>query len=97
MARLDLLVVMLYMGVITVAYDFLVGGLPVAVLGAILWRRGTATAALASIAVGSILVCLLLALKGIDSDWPIYVGLGGSLTVYLLVSLSHRLQRRIEA
>src|SRR5579863_5099308 len=82
---------------LTVAYDLLVGGLLVAVLGAILWRRGTAPAALASIAAGSILVCLLLALKGIDSDWPIYVGLGGSLAVYLLVSLGTGIRIRMHA
>jgi len=72
---------------LTVAYDLLVGGLLVAVVGAILWRRGTTAGALASTAVGSILVCLLLAAKGMDSDWPIYVGLGSSLLVYVLVSL----------
>jgi SSS family solute:Na+ symporter len=72
---------------LTVAYDLLVGGLLVAVVGAMMWRRGTTAAALASIAVGSILVCILLAVRGIDSDMPIYVGLGGSLIVYLVVSL----------
>ncbi len=82
---------------LTVAYDLLVGGLLVAVLGAILWRRGTAPAALASIAAGSMLVCLLLALKGIDSDWPIYVGLGGSLAVYVLVSLGTARKIRMHA
>jgi SSS family solute:Na+ symporter len=72
---------------LTIAYDLLVGGLLVAVLGAMLWRRGSAPAALASIAVGSFLVCVLLATKGIDSDWPIDAGLGGSLLAYLCVSL----------
>ena len=72
---------------LTVAYDLLVGGLLVAVIGAILWQRGTTAGALASTAVGSILVCVLLAVKGIDSDWPIYIGLGGSLAVYVIVSL----------
>jgi SSS family solute:Na+ symporter len=72
---------------LTVAYDLLVGGLLVAVIGAMLWRRGTAAGALASIALGSTLVCVLLAVTGIDSDLPIYVGLGGSLIVYVVVSL----------
>jgi SSS family solute:Na+ symporter len=52
-----------------------------------LWPRGTTAGALASIAVGSILVCIMLAAAGIDSDWPIYVGLGASLLVYVIVSL----------
>lgn len=72
---------------LTVAYDLLVGGLLVAVVGAMLWRRGTTAGALASTAAGSILVCVLLAVEGIESDWPIYLGLGGSLVVYVLVSL----------
>jgi len=73
---------------LTVAYDLLVGGLLVSVIGAIMWRRGTTAGALSSIAVGSILVVGLLAACGIDSDLPIYVGLGGSLVVYVVVSLS---------
>jgi len=72
---------------LTVAYDLLVGALLVPVLAAMLWRRGGTAAALASLAVGSMLVIVLLALTGIDSDWPIYGGLGGSVVVYLLVSL----------
>ena len=38
---------------ITVAYDLLVGGLLVPMVGAMLWKRGTTAAALASIALGS--------------------------------------------
>jgi solute:Na+ symporter, SSS family len=72
---------------LTVAYDLLVGGLLVSVIGAIMWRRGTTTGALASITFGSVLVVGLLAIRGIDSDLPIYIGLGGSLIVYVVVSL----------
>jgi SSS family solute:Na+ symporter len=73
---------------LTVAYDLLVGGLLVSVIGAIMWRRGTTAGALSSIAVGSILVVGLLVACGIDSDLPIYVGLSASLIVYVVVSLS---------
>jgi SSS family solute:Na+ symporter len=72
---------------LTVAYDLLVGGLLVSVIGAMMWRRGTTAGALASIAVGSILVCVLLAVLGIDSDMPIYVGVAASLIVYVSVCL----------
>ncbi len=72
---------------LTVAYDLLVGALFVPVLGAIMWRRGTGTAALASIAVGGAAVVVLLFVKGINSDAPIYGGLGSSLAVYLASSL----------
>jgi len=75
---------------LNVAYDFLVGGLLVPVIGAMLWQRGTTAAALAAIAVGGSLVAVLLAMNGIDSVLPIYAGLGGSLIVYVTVSLAGR-------
>ena len=71
---------------LTVAYDLLVGALFVPVIGAILWRRGTGAAALASIAGGAIAVVVLLFVMGIDSDVPIYGGLGLSGTLYLVMS-----------
>ena len=73
---------------ITVAYDLLVGGLLVSIVGAMTWQRGTTKGALASIALGSALVVVALALCGLDSDVPIYIGLGGSLVAYIGVSLS---------
>jgi solute:Na+ symporter, SSS family len=72
---------------ITVAYDLLVGGLLVPIVGAMLWKRGTAPAALASIALGSAVVVVMLALRGLNSDLPIYAGLASSLVAYVLVSL----------
>jgi SSS family solute:Na+ symporter len=75
---------------ITVAYDFLVGALLTPVIGAMLWRRGTAAGALAAIAVGGVAVATLLVTQGIDSDAPIYAGLGLSIAVYLIVSLLTR-------
>jgi solute:Na+ symporter, SSS family len=79
---------------LTVAYDLLVGALLVPVIGAMMWRRGTTAGALASIAVGASLVTALLAWAGLDSDLPIYAGLGGSLTVYVLVSTAGYRGRR---
>ena len=38
---------------LTVAYDILVGGLLVPILGGLLWRRGTGTGALAAMGVGT--------------------------------------------
>jgi len=72
---------------ITVAYDLLVGGLLVPIVGAMLWPRGTATGAVASIAAGIALVVGVLCVTGLDSDLPIYAGLGGSLVVFVAVSL----------
>lgn len=82
---------------LTVAYDLLVGALFVPVIGAILWRRGTGTAALGSIAAGATAVVVLLFVAGIDSDAPIYGGLGLSAAVYLSLSLLFRSERAVES
>ncbi len=73
---------------ITVAYDLLVGGLLVSIVGAMLWPRGTARGAVASIVSGITLVVVVLIVRGIDSDLPIYAGLGGSLLAFVAVSLA---------
>ncbi len=75
---------------VTVAYDILVGALLVPVIGAMLWRRGTGAGALSSIAASGVAVVVLLFTRGIESDAPIYVGLGLSLGIYVLVSLVTR-------
>jgi solute:Na+ symporter, SSS family len=75
---------------LTVAYDLLVGALLVPIVGAMTWPRGTTAGALSSIALGSALVVLFLALSGLDSDQPIYIGLAGSLIAYVAVSLGTR-------
>ena len=72
---------------VTVAYDLLVGALFVPVIGAMLWRRGTGAAAIASIAVSAFAVVALLVARGIDSDAPIYAGFGSSLVIFVAVSL----------
>jgi solute:Na+ symporter, SSS family len=72
---------------LTVAYDLLAGALFVPVIGAILWPRGTSLAALTSIAVSGIAVVVVLFVKGMNSDAPIYVGIGLSLVIYVVLSL----------
>ena len=73
---------------LSIAYDILVGALLVPVMGAILWPRGTSLAALVSIAAGSAAVVVLLILKGIDSDAPIYGGLASSLVTFVGLTLA---------
>jgi solute:Na+ symporter, SSS family len=72
---------------VTVAYDLLVGALLVPVVGAMVWRRGSGTGALASIALSGVAVVVLLVTQGIDSDAPIFGGLALSLATYVIVSL----------
>lgn len=73
---------------LTVAYNVLVGGLLVPILGGLLWKRGTGAGALASVAVGGLTVLGLMVWKGVLANEPIYLGLLASLAAYVVVSLS---------
>ncbi|MHA5048778.1 sodium:solute symporter family protein [Streptomyces sp. SD15] len=73
---------------LTVAYNLLVGGLLVPILGGLLWKRGTAPGALASIVVGGLAVVGLMATYGILANEPVYYGLVSSLVAYVVVSLA---------
>ncbi|WP_369169552.1 sodium:solute symporter [Streptomyces sp. R28] len=75
---------------LTVAYNLLVGGLLVPILGGLLWRRGTAHGALASVVVGGVTVIVLMATHGILANEPVYYGLLSSLAAYIAVSLMTR-------
>ncbi|MEV8015042.1 sodium:solute symporter [Streptomyces sp. NPDC086554] len=73
---------------LTVAYNLLVAGLLVPILGGLLWRRGTADGALAAVAAGGLSVIGLMWGYGILANEPIYYGLLTSLAVYVVVSLA---------
>ncbi|MCX5397152.1 sodium:solute symporter [Streptomyces sp. NBC_00102] len=73
---------------LTVAYNLLVAGLLVPILGGLLWRRGTAAGALAAVGVGGIAVVVLMGTYGILANEPVYYGLLLSLAVYVVVSLA---------
>ncbi|WP_329350787.1 sodium:solute symporter [Streptomyces sp. NBC_01261] len=73
---------------LTVAYNLLVGGLLVPILGGLLWKRGTAQGALASVIVGGLAVVGLMATYGILANEPVYYGLLLSLAAYFTVSLA---------
>ncbi|MFI2563837.1 sodium:solute symporter [Paenarthrobacter sp. NPDC018779] len=81
---------------LTIAYDILVGGLLVAILGGLVWKRGTGIAAAWSMAVGSVLTLVLLILfatgviesaDGVYANDPIYWGLGASFVTFVVISL----------
>ncbi|MFF7328644.1 sodium:solute symporter [Streptomyces sp. NPDC008150] len=75
---------------LTVAYNLLVGGLLVPILGGLLWRRGTVQGALAAVTVGGLSVIGLMAWFGILANEPVYYGLLSSLVAYVVVSLATR-------
>lgn len=71
---------------LTIAYDIVVGGLLVAILGGLLWKRGTGLAAAISMAAGSLGVIVTMPIFGVMANQPIYYGLGASLVAYVVVS-----------
>jgi SSS family solute:Na+ symporter len=73
---------------LTIAYDILVGGLMVAIIGGFLWPRGTIKGALASIIAGTALTLgTMFVMKDVFANEPIFFGIVGSLVVYVVVSL----------
>ncbi|WP_297007696.1 sodium:solute symporter [uncultured Corynebacterium sp.] len=72
---------------LTVAYDILVGGLLVAILGGFVWKRATGTGALASMGVGTVVTIGTMFATDLLANEPIYFGLGASLVTYIVVSL----------
>lgn len=73
---------------LTIAYDILVGGLMVAIIGGFLWKRGTLVGALSSVVVGTVLTLgTIFYLGDIYANEPIFYGIGGSLIAFVVVSL----------
>ncbi|CAN5519856.1 sodium:solute symporter [soil metagenome] len=76
---------------LTIAYDILVGGLLVAILGGFLWKRATGTGALWSMAAGTVVTLTTMAVVGdVLANEPIYFGLAASLVAYIVGSLVSR-------
>jgi SSS family solute:Na+ symporter len=76
---------------LTIAYDILVGGLLVPILGGLLWRRGTNVGALLAMAVGTVAtLATMIVLGDIYANEPIYVGLAAGLLVFVVGSLTSR-------
>jgi SSS family solute:Na+ symporter len=72
---------------LTIAYNLLVGGLLVPVLGALFWRRATAAGAIAGMAAGSAVVVIFMLTSGLLANEPIYYGLAASAAAFVVVSL----------
>jgi len=73
---------------LTVAYNILVGGLLVAIVGGLFWKRGTRAGALWSMAVGTVVVVVSMITMGMYANEPIYFSLLAALIVYVAVSLA---------
>ncbi len=73
---------------LTVAYNILVGGLLVAIIGGLVWKRGTRLGAMASMAVGSLTAIGFMVFVDVYANEAIYYSLGASLVTYVVVSLA---------
>ena len=76
---------------LTIAYDILVGGLLVPILGGFVWRRGTGAGAVVAMATGTVATLATMAAVGdVLANEPVYAGLVVSAAAYVLVSLLTR-------
>lgn len=82
---------------LTIAYDILVGGLLVAIIGGLVWNRGNGAGATWSMVIGSVVTLATMGyleataenpMDGIFANEPIYFGLLASAITYVVVSLA---------
>lgn len=73
---------------LTVAYNILVGGLLVAIIGGLVWKRGTRLGAMVSMAVGSLTAIGFMVFVDVYANEAIYYSLGASFVTYVVVSLA---------
>ncbi|MFY1842476.1 sodium:solute symporter [Achromobacter xylosoxidans] len=72
---------------LTCAYNLLVGGMLVPILGAIWWRRGTTAGAIASMLLGCATAIGFMIRDGLAANTPIYASLAVSAVSFIIVSL----------
>ncbi|MDH4607209.1 sodium:solute symporter [Pseudomonas sp. BN102] len=82
------------LGALTLAYNLLVGGMLIPLLGAIYWKRATTAGAIASMSLGCITALVFMFTDGLEANTPIYYSLAVGLVSFVVVSL---LSRRPEA
>ena len=73
---------------LTVAYNILVGGLLVAIIGGLVWKRGTRLGAMVSMAIGSLTAIGFMVFVDVYANEAIYYSLGASFVTYVVVSLA---------
>ncbi|WP_312936978.1 sodium:solute symporter [Pseudomonas sp.] len=79
-------------GALTLAYNLLVGGILVPMLGAIYWKRATTTGAILSMALGCGTALVFMFRDGLEANTPIYYSLAVGLLAFVLGSLLTRPQ-----
>ncbi|WP_263144332.1 sodium:solute symporter [Pseudomonas sp. RIT-PI-AD] len=78
------------LGALTLAYNLLVGGMLIPLLGAIYWKRATTAGAIASMSLGCLTALAFMLKDGLEANTPIYYSLAIALASFVLVSLLSR-------
>ncbi|MBO3276313.1 sodium:solute symporter [Pseudomonas schmalbachii] len=75
---------------LTLAYNLLVGGMLIPLIGAIYWKRATTAGAITSMTLGFITALVFMLKDGFDANTPIYYSLAVGLVSFVVVSLLSR-------
>lgn len=75
---------------LTLAYNLLVGGMLIPLIGAIFWKRATTAGAIASMSLGFATALFFMFKDGLDANTPIYYSLAVGLVSFVLVSALSR-------
>ncbi|PPA74349.1 sodium:solute symporter [Achromobacter spanius] len=78
------------MSALTCAYNLLVGGMLVPLLGAIYWRRATTAGAMAGMLLGCAAAIAFMVKDGLAANTPVYAALAASAAGFVLISLLGR-------
>ena len=72
---------------LTVAYNLLVGGLFVPIVGGLIWKRGTIVGVLAAMVAGAATAIGIMAFVDVFANSAIYLALTASAVAYVIGSL----------
>jgi SSS family solute:Na+ symporter len=72
---------------LTLAYNLLVGGMLIPLMGAIFWKRATTAGAISSMGLGFATALVFMLKDGLDANTPIYYSLVVGLISFIVVSL----------
>ncbi len=75
---------------LTLAYNLLVGGMLIPLIGAIYWKRATTAGAISAMALGFVTSLVFMVKDGLEANTPIYYSLGVSVVSFVLVSVLSR-------
>ncbi|NMX52088.1 sodium:solute symporter [Pseudomonas veronii] len=75
---------------LTLAYNLLVGGMLILLIGAIFWKRATTSGAITSMTLGFVTALVFMFKDGLDANTPIYYSLAVALVSFVGVSLLSR-------